>query len=320
MNRHHSLLASVLFWCATLFAVERSAGAGSFAVEEKPGCLVITHGGQRVGEYVYRDARIPRSYFANLCAPGGIQVTRDHPPVPGKDATDHDTMHPGLWLAFGDVSGNDFWRNKAVIKHDRFIDPPAVRDGRLLFAAESRLQTTNGQTLGAQILRIALSARPEGYLLIWDASFAASEQGLVFGDQEEMGLGVRVATGITEKSGGLISTSTGAKTAKATWGKAFDWCDYSGIIGDRRVGAALMPDPANFRPSWFHNRDYGLMVANPFGRSAMKQGELSRVEVKKGEKLRLRFGILLHSAAPEKDVDLAAAYRDFLGGMPRQSE
>ena len=80
---------------------------------------------------------------------------------------------------------------------------------------------------------------------------------------------------------------------------------------------ALMPDPANFHPSWFHNRDYGLMAANPFGRNAMKQGELSRVEVKKGERLRLRFGILLHSAAPEKEVDLAAAYREFLGQLPK---
>ena len=128
---------------------------------------------------------------------------------------------------------------------------------------------------------------------------------------------IRVATPIREKNGGLITTSTGAKTAKATWGKAFEWCDYSSVIGGRRVGVALMPDPANFRPSWFHNRDYGLMAANPFGRNAMKQGELSRVEVKKGERLRLRFGLLLHSAAPEKDVDLAAAYRDFLGQLPK---
>ena len=134
-----------------------------------------------------------------------------------------------------------------------------------------------------------------------------------------MGLGIRVATPITEKNGGRIAGSTGATTAKGTWGKAFDWCDYSGVIGDRRVGVTLMPDPANFRPSWFHNRDYGLMVANPFGRKAMGQGEPSRVEVKKGERLRMRFGLLLHSAAPEKDVDLAAAYRDFLGQSPKRT-
>jgi len=34
--------------------------------------------------------------------------------------------------------------------------------------------------------------------------------------------------------------------------------------------------------------------------------------VKKGERLRLRFGVLLHSAAVARDLDVAAAYRDFV--------
>ena len=294
-----------------------ASAANLFTFESHDGVLAISCGGQRVADYVYRDAKIPRPYFAHLHAPSGVQVSRNHPPVLGKDPTDHDVLHPGVWLAFADLSGQDSWRNLAAIKHERFTEPPAVRDGRLTFATESRMQTTNGQALCTLLARITLSARPAGYLLIWDATFVATEQDIAFGDQEEMGLGVRVATPITEKNGGLITTSTGGKTAKATWGKAFDWCDYSGVIGDRRAGVTLMPDPANFRPSWFHNRDYGLMVANPFGRQSMKQGDISRVEVKKGEKLCLRFGLLLHSAAPDKDMDVAAAYRDFLGQLPK---
>jgi hypothetical protein len=73
-----------------------------------------------------------------------------------------------------------------------------------------------------------------------------------------------------------------------------------------------MPDPRNFRPSWWHNRDYGVFVANPFGREAMKQGEKSRVEVKKGESFRIRFGALLHSSPMDQPVDLDQAYQDFL--------
>jgi hypothetical protein len=83
-----------------------------------------------------------------------------------------------------------------------------------------------------------------------------------------------------------------------------------------RVGITVMTDPANFRPSWWHNRDYGLMVANPFGRKAMNQGGTSRVVVRKGERLRLRFGVFVHSAPPGKEVDLAAAYRDFTSESP----
>ena len=92
----------------------------------------------------------------------------------GKDPTDHDALHPGVWLAFADVSGQDSWRNLAAIKHERFTDPPTVRDGRLTFATESRMLTTNGQPLCTLLSRITLAARPAGYLLIWDATFVAT--------------------------------------------------------------------------------------------------------------------------------------------------
>jgi len=303
MSRQNLLLVSVALSCATLFAGER------FAVETKPDCLIITQSGEPVATYVFRDDKVLRPHFKQLHAPGGIQVTRNHPPVAGQDATDHDTMHPGVWLAFGDISGNDFWRNKAIIKHERFTKAPAIRDDSLTFATDNTLQTASGQTVCKQTSRITLAVRPCGYLLIWDATFQSDERDFVFGDQEEMGLGVRVATAITQKNGGMIRNSAGMESAKATWGKTADWCDYSGVIGERRVGVLLMPDPKNFRASWFHNRDYGLMVANPFGRNAFTKGEKSAVVVKKGEPFRLRFGVLTHTAP--SDLNLIAEYDYF---------
>lgn len=142
-----------------------------FTVEQKTDCLVITRAGQPVATYVFRDDKVLRPYFKHLHAPGGIQVTRNHPPVIGKDATDHDTMHPGVWLALGDINGHDFWRNKAIIKHERFIDSPAIRDDTLTFTTDNTLQTANGETVCKQTSHITLAARPCGYLLIWDATF-----------------------------------------------------------------------------------------------------------------------------------------------------
>src|SRR5262245_2261495 len=65
-------------------------------------------------KYHFKDARIKRPFLAHLHAPDGTQVTRNHPPKAG-DAGDHDTMHPGLWLAFGDLGGADFWRNNGTV-------------------------------------------------------------------------------------------------------------------------------------------------------------------------------------------------------------
>jgi hypothetical protein len=316
MTKRSRLVLGISFvisaWSFVIWAAAASSFASDFKVEQQPDRLIITHGNQPVAQYIWKHEKVLRPFFAHLCAPGGIQVTRNFPPVTGKDATDHDTMHPGLWLAFGDISGHDFWRNKAVVKHEQFLQTPSVNGGKLTFATENSFQSVQGKVICKQISRFSLSIRPEASLLVWEADFTSPDDDFVFGDQEEMGLGVRVATPISEKNGGTIRSSEGGKTAKATWGKPAKWCDYSGIINERNVGIAIFTDPNNFRPSWWHNRDYGLFVANPFGRKALTGGETSQVVVKKGETFRLRFGVLLHSSATNQPPDFARVHSDFL--------
>lgn len=281
------------------------AGDG-FRVATGDGRLWIAHSGQPVAEFVYRDARILRPYFANIHAPGAVPATRRHPPLPGVDATDHDTMHPGLWLAFGDISGADFWRNRGRIEHVRFLAEPTAHPTQVSFATECRLQAADGRTLGGLTNRLTLRALRNAWVIQWDATFRSDDGELVFGDQEEMGFGARVATPLTEKNGGTITSSTGARTAKATWGQPATWCDYAGTIEGRPTGLTLWAHPGNFRPSWWHNRDYGVFVANPFGRAAMKQGDKSAVTVKRGEPFRLRFAAVIH-AGPGYDAPATLA-------------
>ena len=308
-----AMLLGILCWLA---AGSMAAGAADFLdphgkgdgfrFTELPDRLVITHTHRPVAEFVFRDAKILRPYFRNVHVPNGVQATRNHPPIAGVDATDHDTMHPGLWLAFGDINGTDFWRNKGRMEHVRFLEPPAVRDGRLVFSTECRLLTTGGETICSLTNHLSLESQTNAWLLRWDASFASQELDFTFGDQEEMGFAARVSTPLTESNGGLITSSAGLKSAKATWGQAADWCDYSGTVDGQRVGITLFTHPQNFRASWWHNRDYGVFVANPFGRAAMKQGVASAVTVKRGEPFRLRFAAAIHAG---EGYDPAVAYR-----------
>jgi hypothetical protein len=306
-----SCLATVLCW----FSVGNDAqAAGGFTVEQQADRLLISLDGSPITDFVFNDKKILRPYFANLRLTSGLQVTRNHPPIEGVDDIDHDTMHPGVWLGFGDISGSDFWRNKAPMEHVRFVTGPDVTDGQLSFATECRLFNDAGQSMCLLTNRFTLTSRPVGWLLTWDATFHADSQSIRFGDQEEMGFGARVATQITEKNGGRILNSNGLKTAQQTWGQPATWCDYSGISGDLKGGITLMTSPTNFRESWWHNRDYGVFVANPFGRQAMKQGKKSSVEVSKGESLHLRFGALIHQG---QDVDFAGEYATFSGRDPQ---
>jgi len=311
------LLVLLLMISGTLYA---PADVPRVDFTPEPGKLVVKIGGQPVATYVYTDKEILRPYFAHVRAPGGMQVTRNHPPIEGKDSTDHATMHPGLWMAFGDIGGSDYWRNKAKAVHEEFVERPAGGPGKGTFAVRNAYlaQDDTKKVNCHEVCRYTIHVRPWGYLLIWDSTFSADQNEFYFGDQEEMGLGVRVASPIIEKAGGTILSADGLKTAKKVWGKTADWCDYSGTMDGKHVGITLMADPVNFRPSWFHVRDYGLMLANPFGRKAFTKGEPSKVVVKPSETLRLRYGVLLYVSPTESQPDLKAAYADYLQLIGKQ--
>ena len=83
---------------------------------------------------------------------------------------------------------------------------------------------------------------------------------------------LRTPGGITEKRGGKVSDSAGRVGARQVWSQPSAWCIYSGAIHDQKVGMVVFCHPDNFRNSWMHARDYGLIAANPFGRAAMGKG------------------------------------------------
>ena len=101
---------------------------------------------------------------------------------------------------------------------------------------------------------------------------------------------------------------------KDVWGRPSAWCDYSGPIDGKVVGIAILDHPNNNPKASWHSRDYGLMAANPFGRAkafppAMK-GRTDLVRLERGEHLRLRYGILLHSG-DAREGQVAELYERF---------
>jgi len=294
-----------------LLALAGARSALALQLRMAAGSVVVVDGDVELATYRFRDPAIPRPYFCTLLAPSGLQVTRNHPPRPNVDPVDHDTFHPGLWLAFGDLDGADSWRLKAPVVHERFSDPPRVASDTVTWTAINQYLRDDRQTpICRETNRIVLARRPHGVLLIWDSIFRG-ERGFYFGDQEELGLGTRVATPIAVKQGGRLVNSAGGVNEPQVWGKQADWCAYQGQIEDHHVGIVIMPHPENFRRCWFHARDYGFMAANPFGRQAFTGEEKSRVDVRPGEDFRLRYGVFWYDSGQEQ-LDLPAIYDDYL--------
>lgn len=274
----------------------------AFSLEKLETEVVIRLGETSIARYVFDDPQIPRPYFCDVKTHDGIQVTRNHPPIEGIDRTDHATYHPGLWMAFGDLSGGDSWRLKCrVVQRDLSFRPGDGQSGNGAgMDVINAWLDADGEEICREVVsyRFTLLADRDavlGYLLSQDSTFGSPVRDFAFGDQEEMGWGIRLATPISVKEGGVLLNSDGLRNEEAVWGKTADWCDYSGTIDGRWVGVTLMPHPSNFRPSWFHARDYGLLVSNPFGRKAFTGGEPSSVPVPKGEPFRYRNGLFVHS-------------------------
>ena len=271
-----------------------------------------------VAQYIWQDDALPRPYFRQLATPDGIQVSRNYPPDPVADKgnDDHPNFHPGAWLAFGDAAGADFWRNKAVVRHLTFLAPPKTGKGSGSFTVINAYDTIgdNPKTLFTETCAYTVTTTKDGYVIIAESEFKPEDEAFAFGDQEEMGFGVRLATPLSVKhGGGFIRNSAGGEQEAGTWGKSANWCAGYGKIGDRWVGMSVMASPDNFRDAWFHSRDYGLIVANPFGKKAMTGPNDDTVKpdstpVALDGTLRVGFGVYVFSVPGGDEPDFASMF------------
>ncbi|MFA6240209.1 MAG: DUF6807 family protein [Candidatus Hydrogenedentales bacterium] len=313
------LLSIVLLLLPSALAGEDNS---KVSFKKDAGRIDIQVGDRTITTYVFEDPAIPRPYFCQVKTLGGIQVTRNHPPDPvaNKGNDDHPAFHPGVWLAFGDLGGSDYWRNKARVRHVRFVEPFVEETNTGRFTVVNRYERADGQgdPICEETCTYSIHVDEAGYFLVSESEFRSEQAEFAFGDQEEMGLGIRLNTPLTVTFGpGAILNSNGGANEKGTWGISADWCAATGVIDATRCGAVVMPDPQNFRVSWFHSRDYGLIVANPFGKKAMTAPKDNAVApdstvVRKGEPFRLGFGIYIFGVPADKEPNLGSAYDKFL--------
>ena len=295
--------------------------AAELAIRREADRLVITEaGGEPVAAFVFADSAGGRPAIRDLAAPGGTIVTRPCPPRPGIDADDHAMMHPGVWLGFSDLSGADPWRQKTAVRFAGFDGEPALADGAATFTARIDYLDKAADGPDARVVcreRSTITIRDEVIdgepirLLVWDARLAAGDKRLVFGDVEEMGLGVRVAGPLAPAGGGAYLASHGGRDEKGIFGRPAAWVDASGTVDGRPVGVTVVDLPGNPREPFFHARDYGLVLANAFGRKAYGAKNPPRpLRLEPGETLRLRYALLLHGPLPpERLVEVVERVR-----------
>lgn len=280
--------------------------SGSFKFQLSEDKLELSLGKQPITTYLLDHEILSRRAFINLKSRSGKPVTRNFPPkrpedlspgYKGKGGVDHPVMHPGLWISFGWLDGQDYWRLKSKVQFESFLEKPSVKQGVASFSTRDRYLDEQGQkTICLQDSHYRFQETKDGILLNWDTTFYNNKRDFSFGDQEESGLGLRIASPLRVEGGnGQILNNRGEKNGAQTWGKNFQWIDYSGEIAGDRVGVIIAPHPENPLPTWSHSRDYGVLVSNPFVKQPKERREpYQKTLIKKGQKLRLRYAILIH--------------------------
>jgi hypothetical protein len=279
---------------------------------------------------------VAKPYFWPLNSPTGEPITRAWPmePAAPNGSTDH-VHQKSAWFCHGDVipegielkakvkgvTGVDFWseaKGHGVIACTA-RGPIAVKDNRAVAQTRNEWRTAEGVKILDEKRDITFLPVGEGYLLVFDIDLDASVCPITFGDTKEGSFGIRINDALREQAGkkagtGKLTNAEGKTTDRQVWGMKSAWCDYSGPLHDKMVGLTIFDDPANPPPCW-HSRGYGLMAANPFGRAHAGfpgvKGQTQVVKLAKGDHLKLRYGIYVHSG-DVKEGKVAEEYQKFV--------
>ncbi len=328
------LLPAVLALLAGIVQADPNKPTQGVKLTEMEDRLRIELNGEHFTDYIIQGEERYFPLFYPVLAPGQVPMTRRYPLeiVEGED-TDH-PHHQSLWFAHTDINGHSFWavreysgRKPGKQIHRRFVSiESGESEGGFVsendyVAADGTLVLSDERTVRFEAPADAMAPR----ILDIAITFHASNGRVVFGDQKDAGMAIRVASdlqvehrGGTGKSdlapaAGRLLNSEGIE-GKETWGKRARWVGAYGEVGGEPAGVAIFDHPSNPRhPSHWHSRTYGLVTANVFGKrhfEGLDDPKAGELVLEPGEKVSFRWRFVFHRDDPAK-ADVESLYRAF---------
>ena len=307
------LVASPLLACLSLTLA--TSVQAQFRLEKHDGGVRVREDDKAIADYAINNG--PKPIVWPLLGPGGEKMTRDYPMVKDSQNEAHDhPHHRSLWFTHGEVNGIDFWAEGEKMGRTEHKEFTKLSDGKTaVIASKNAWNTADGKTVLTDKRRYTFSNGPANSRVI-DCEFelVASEGDVHFGDTKEGTFALRVneSMKVDAKKGGKIINSNGDTDGKA-WGKAADWVDYNGPIGDKTLGIAILCHPSTYHyPNRWHVRTYGLFAANPFGVSHFVGDKemTDGTRLKNGESLVFRYRVILHEG-DEKSAKIADSFKEY---------
>lgn len=327
--RHLSFAVAGLLTYATL--PHLLAEDGVKVADDGKGTVRVEINGQLFTEYHYTGARRP--YFYPVIGATGTGMTRNWPlKEVGGEETDH-PHHKGLWFGHRHVNGIGFWEDSGKpgtklgkIVHDSFTELKSGRDQAAIRAKNKWVADDGGEVICTDERTMRFYNSKQGRLLDFDITITAGKKDVVFGDDKDGAMAIRVAETMRlekpkqkgEKKApageGHIVMSNGKRDAEA-WGTRAEWCDFFGPVEGKTVGVAMFDHPTNPRhPTWWHARSYGLFAANAFGQAQFEKLEnknAGEFKIEAGKSVTFRYRFYFHEG-DEQQAKVADHYKEYV--------
>jgi len=228
-------------------------------VLEESSQLVIRIGGQEYARYQFGAAH-PKPYLYPLRAANGLSLLADAP-------TDHRNHH-GFWVGYGRVDDVDCWlerHNSGKILHQKFDN--IVTGGEVgSFTENCDWTGPEGNVVLTDTRTFTFYDTPEeARYFDFDLTLHAPDiKPVTLHQTNESGLPhIRVAEGLTPRTGGTMTNAEGKKNERETYRQRSPWLDCSGKLGRISCGIALFDHPQNIdHPTPWFTRDYGTFSPN----------------------------------------------------------
>lgn len=271
-------------------------------ISEENAQLIIRIGGQEYTRYNFGPSRWKPSLYP-LRAANGLSLLADAP-------TDH-RHHHGFWVGHGRVDDCDFWlerHNSGKIVHKSF---EAIESGaeRGSFTAKNDWVAPDGEVALRDTRTFTFYNQPtEARAFDFEIVVAApGEAHVTLHPTNEAGIPhIRVAEGLTVKTGGTLTNAEGKINERGTYKQRSVWMDCSGKLGRQSCGIAVFDHPGNpEHPTPWFTRDYGPFSPN-YGFF-----QEDPIVIAPEKPLRLRYRVYTHSGNVEEG-NVAEAWNDYL--------
>jgi hypothetical protein len=321
-----------LFLLLALVALPAAAQVKITPGSEK---ISIEINGKPFSDFYITGKDVTKPYLWPLRAASGTYVTRVWPmeevPEEQKMLADkliqNDHQHQrGMWFAHESVNKLDFWNNEASYTKPNLgkmvlKKVGEVKSGKTQGSVAATFEWTNMKGDAPPLLTesrvMTFYADPKDRMFDVDITLTAL-QPVTFGDAKDGVFGIRMRPILIEGKGGTghITNADGLTGEKQLWGKPSNWCDYSGQVGEEKVGLAILDNPENpHHPVRWHARAYGLFAANPFGLAAFTndKSQNGSITIQPGQSLRYRYRVIIHPGDAQS-ANIAAAWEKYAGG------